>query len=141
MFVFVCVCCANRQREEKEADWDNEEFVKDCEYLFGVFVYENGISFNVFQSASWRRWKAKALPKMPNIGKDKLSGKLLDQVSEDTDKMVETVEFLFLFFLFSFVYLYLCLFFVFFFEIGSIKWQDVINLLRRVSGRGERSNP
>ena len=72
---FVCfrvLFSENGQEEKKEADCDNDEFVKECEYLFGVFVYENGIAFNVFQSPSWKRWKAKALPRMPNIGNDKL---------------------------------------------------------------------
>ena len=46
VFVLFCFCFfvndSDKKEEEAAPDWDDPEFVKEQEYLFAVFVYENG---------------------------------------------------------------------------------------------------
>ena len=105
VFVLICLfCCDSENKEEEsEPDWDDPQFVKEAEYLFGVFIYENGLPFRPFNSPSWKNWAKKAVPKMKIIGRDRLAGDILDRVGSDTEEMVDKVMFcLYLFYFFFF---------------------------------------
>ena len=129
VFILFCFCFfvndSDKKEEEAAPDWDDPEFVKEQEYLFAVFIYENGLPFNPFNSKSWKKWTKKVLPKMKVIGRDRLAGSLLDAVASDTDAIVVKVMFCLYFFLCFFLCLH-CLFiniyFVYIYNIGSFKW-------------------